>query len=792
MDNLLPSGARRSIKLQERLKLDEPKVVKNLDYTSTASSGNHHERQTGRITIEKEELVKYMSKLPSYLQKGENIREKALNVGVLDWRRLEKWQYNHKTIVSQSSRCSPSSSNASSFFSTDGSSARSSRGHSCSPVRQGMRRPTLQAHLNASPNEGYSPGVNTIAENIGKFEDLKAAFRSNPLKGRESVFRKSFSRNQSEIKLKECKRKETEPQIIPEIETSLGFKSFGAASQSKGKTIIQHDEYTSELEELQEPSCGVHHNYHERQKNAILPGDDPQSSHTAISTPCDLATVNGQGSTEASQRSFSGQFFHKELHKADQYSDIAHSCPLPCEELNIKDSRTKQRSSIDAKSIKFSSELSQPSPCSVKMSMSSPRGKNLEEKLKVLPTNSTASKSSEGSELRKGTVDASKFRNRSPTRRFSIGLGWIVRTSGSKDTSEHVKTKRGPEKTVASSSVEDSSNGKSNGTNRSQSSPLRRLIDPFLKSKAASSHQCSDPLEKNPTGANRACTSSSGHVESSTAHSVKMKLDLTSCKTISVDDSHQNKKQRSSTVQALLQITMKNGLPLFTFAVDNISDILAATMKKISDSRKDDSSWIYTFFTFREVKKKNGWINQAGKGEGHGYVPNVIGQMAVSSSQSSNLGRLNSTNEFGIREFVLFGVDLRQANGHELDIQTNDELAAIVVRLPKETPRCSNKDKQQSGYCNDPRKNEEDGSPVRNQDHLCTTVILPSGVHGLPSKGEPSPLIERWKSGGLCDCGGWDLGCELRVLTNQDKLSRRSNSSKAHHPAERFELFSQV
>lgn len=49
------------------------------------------------------------------------------------------------------------------------------------------------------------------------------------------------------------------------------------------------------------------------------------------------------------------------------------------------------------------------------------------------------------------------------------------------------------------------------------------------------------------------------------------------------------------------------------------------------------------------------------------------------------------------------------------------------------------------------------------------TVILPSGNHGRPlsdSKG-PSPLIKRWKEGGKCDCKGWDLGCGLMVLSNQ-------------------------
>ncbi|KAI4368432.1 hypothetical protein MLD38_016989 [Melastoma candidum] len=44
---------------------------------------------------------------------------------------------------------------------------------------------------------------------------------------------------------------------------------------------------------------------------------------------------------------------------------------------------------------------------------------------------------------------------------------------------------------------------------------------------------------------------------------------------------------------------------------------------------------------------------------------------------------------------------------------------------------------------------------------------IPSGLHGMPrttaTRG-PSNHIERWKSGGKCDCGGWDLGCPLTFL----------------------------
>lgn len=69
----------------------------------------------------------------------------------------------------------------------------------------------------------------------------------------------------------------------------------------------------------------------------------------------------------------------------------------------------------------------------------------------------------------------------------------------------------------------------------------------------------------------------------------------------------------------------------------------------------------------------------------------------------------------------------------------------------------------------------------------CSTsmdVLLPAGFHGGPwtRNGGPSSLIERWRSGGHCDCGGWDLGCPLTVLKtrpSKDEASPDVNVSEA-------------
>uniref|UniRef100_A0A1J3G0C8 Uncharacterized protein n=2 Tax=Noccaea caerulescens TaxID=107243 RepID=A0A1J3G0C8_NOCCA len=52
-------------------------------------------------------------------------------------------------------------------------------------------------------------------------------------------------------------------------------------------------------------------------------------------------------------------------------------------------------------------------------------------------------------------------------------------------------------------------------------------------------------------------------------------------------------------------------------------------------------------------------------------------------------------------------------------------------------------------------------------------IVIPSGVHGGPEDG-PSSLIDRWKSQGNCDCGGWDLGCSLTLLKGKPQKDHRN------------------
>ncbi|KAH7289610.1 hypothetical protein KP509_30G011600 [Ceratopteris richardii] len=61
----------------------------------------------------------------------------------------------------------------------------------------------------------------------------------------------------------------------------------------------------------------------------------------------------------------------------------------------------------------------------------------------------------------------------------------------------------------------------------------------------------------------------------------------------------------------------------------------------------------------------------------------------------------------------------------------------------------------------------------------CVTMLLPKDQHGIPKDGlhGPKSLIDRWRQGGQCDCGGWDLGCPISVFSNQRRFEIHEETS---------------
>ncbi|XP_039032722.1 uncharacterized protein LOC120167910 [Hibiscus syriacus] len=598
--------------------------------------------------------------------------------------------------------------------------------------------------------------------------------------------------------------------MLPKTDSESGTLPSGVkdslASFKQVKMKNRRGEIMKKAEMFQEVvPKGANQDVTEKRNTVVLlPRDLPKTNHSGATNLSGLTTKSSKKETEPKQqRTFTETF--KEAHRAELSSSFYHSGPLPSE-------LDSSKGLLVANNNGLTSGRSQSVPRAEKVEVSSSRSRNLEEKkLNATKVASAGNEACKGLDPTLHKVTSENVRSTFPFRHLSFSIGKTGKSSSLKEdssipqmssTCSYAKTK--PENLVASG-VDTSCGDTLNAKSRARSSPLRRLLDPLLKPKAVNCRSFTNQLQDSIIREG-ACKSSeqTGH-SSVTVQSVKAKSNTISHCTINVNVPAPNRKNGSSAAQALLRVQVTNGLPLLTFAVDNESNMHAATIKMLSSKGKGGYESIYTFFAVQEVRKKNGtWINQGAKGKGQDYAPKVVAQMKVSGSELSHLPRRNYVDQFSTREFVLLTFDVKQTNSQASVVQPNDEQSAIVVKIPKSNNRNSIRD----GYLIDKRHSMPDatlktclpevglelnsgkrGSFVGVRD-ITATVILPSGVHSLPNKGEPSSLIQRWKSGGACDCGGWDMGCKLRILSNKSQYNQQPSSLKGS-TSNQFELFFQ-
>ncbi|KAL6998378.1 hypothetical protein U1Q18_008504 [Sarracenia purpurea var. burkii] len=330
---------------------------------------------------------------------------------------------------------------------------------------------------------------------------------------------------------------------------------------------------------------------------------------------------------------------------------------------------------------------------------------------------------------------AVKGRHPSPNHRFTFSRARMGKSSSFKEGSI-VQSK-------VSDSLDNAGQNRATTSGRARSSPLRRFLAPLLKIRVKNPHHSADTVQ--PMTGN---------------------LNLTS-----------NIISRSESLQALLQIIVQNGLPFFKL-VNNNNEILIATTK-LPTSVKNDAHQIYKFYSVCEIKKSGSWINQKHKGKSYGFGYNFVGHMKASSPL------------YPVRESVLYGVDLSGANLETQELTASRELAAIVVKIPFVNSHDNNGEYMSKGKEGSREDRKNFFINAETEKFNSTTVIIPGGVHGLPNKGFPSPLIDRWRSGGSCDCGGWDVGCKLRILTNEDQNCKLPEQYVSCSNPDHFDLFDQ-
>ncbi|XP_022979363.1 uncharacterized protein LOC111479110 [Cucurbita maxima] len=276
--------------------------------------------------------------------------------------------------------------------------------------------------------------------------------------------------------------------------------------------------------------------------------------------------------------------------------------------------------------------------------------------------------------------------------------------------------------------------------------------------------------------------------------------------------------------QGMLQFTWKEGSPHFVFSVDDEKEVYVADSSKVVSADNNALDYVYLFRSTKSGLKDH---------EVRNTRPRIVGKMTVSSSYSVCLNNSKVVDT----EFVLFG-GIENSDVETNASNTIFKKNKVFPRRVAEVFRTSNSSKQnRSGVLKDscpwePYSNKHNSSDdlicarslppnlelaaVVVRDHLpedrgsgvggwglkflkqveakqtiqadccmrnstkCSTsmnVLIPAGLHGGPRtrNGGPSTLMERWRSNGLCDCGGWDIGCPLTVLEGQ---SVNNNTSR--------------
>ncbi|KAK6646098.1 hypothetical protein PHAVU_L008743 [Phaseolus vulgaris] len=769
-------------KVDDRLKQEKTlsyadfhhEITKNEEHAHSLKPYRNQQKQSAyKRASEEDELVRYMSNLPGYLEKGEKIPEKVLNVGVLDWASLQQWQYSHKHVP-LSSRSSTSTSNTSSSVSTEGLSGNSSKGLS-SPSHQRISRSSLQSHFMTTPMKEYSVSVKTSGGSFGTCPNLKGDSINVDTHSKYARVGDHLSQNRAAGMLRGCDRRQQNPLTIKESDIFPNGGMCEAASRTKLEMSAQDDGPEKKVENFRQPNNDSGEQAMLGKSKSIvliIPRDTPQNNHRKVP---DIRSSLSQKLTSPTQKRFSEK--PKELPCRYPNSNISYTCHQP-DEISGGHSQPKRSvsSSVDPVNIKIPAPtLSAPVP--VRTGISPCRSRKVEEKIHETGASSSSNGPMKGIDQK---VTTEKSRSSSPFRRFSFSIGFTGKVSGCKEVA-HVPhqgsvaaLKSSSENARGYASTKCSGSDKPGDASKSRSSsPLRRLLDPLLKPKTG--HRSMESSHKDVVLTNKNCRPS--NVEISMEKKELVRGQRVGCTTISTVDLSKNKKNAPSTFQALLRIAVKNGQPLFTFAVDNNSNILAATVKNLAVSKEDECDRIYTFFTFSEGKKKRGsWMNQASKSKGSDFIHHAVAQMKVSGSHHYDSRSQNCVDSTANKEFVLFSVKLKQGDGQITDYEPSDELAAIVVKSPKAIDFINYA--HQTGRQNDDTQD------------LHVTVVLPTGVHSLPSNGGPSSLIERWRKGGSCDCGGWDVACKLKILANESETYRKSRISKACFPHP-FELFLQ-
>lgn len=349
---------------------------------------------------------------------------------------------------------------------------------------------------------------------------------------------------------------------------------------------------------------------------------------------------------------------------------------------------------------------------------------------------------------------------------------------------------------------------------KSRLKPIRKMFDPFAKSKLRRNSLSSTTVPAAVVPVDKVSVSRNNTFRTSQLHDFSKKFPDTQYDPQLVKKEC-NKPPRPCSpahLRGLLKLESKHGVPFYEFTVKNPEDSFVAKAWKAENTL----NWVYTFH------KRKGLGSGWGLKDGN-KVFSMVGQMQVSCFLCAELKDAKAFDNSIMTEFVLY--DIAHARkivkrevakppvGHNetsieetcklddtsdpdriklqpkhvseygcyplasADLHPNLEIAAIVIHVPFDKRESL---KGKSGDRLLPDLRDLSGTEKRTNCSLPAkvNVVTSSGNHSLPGTGSsgPSRLLDRWKLGGGCDCGGWDMGCPLTVFGNSDIHSAEDHS----------------
>ncbi|KAI3412999.1 uncharacterized protein J3R85_016639 [Psidium guajava] len=305
--------------------------------------------------------------------------------------------------------------------------------------------------------------------------------------------------------------------------------------------------------------------------------------------------------------------------------------------------------------------------------------------------------------------------------------------------------------------------------------------------------------------------------------------------------------------QGMLQCTWKVGMPRFVLSIDDQREILVADPINVRSSSLAGSDWVYLFYLKRQASTKHmnhdnephligkmevvtsmyicqenlkivqtefvlfgGWETFPEEGQAMGVNPRKNSKLAKKVANVFRPGHYSKQRSVSGNSGIL--EDYSQESGQDMHknldmpsglsimehpLPPNLELAAIVARncvgdlQKEETGGWGLKFLKKNGETRKIDRPDSCTSVCSNRDSgdcvVGVEVAVPAGLHGGPRTrhGGPSSLIERWKSGGQCDCGGWDLGCPLTLLKARSSDGRVLNTNCDERDCKSFDLYMQ-